>query len=331
MQYAPLKPIGTEVSQLCLGTWRFGRETGGTVEIDQERAHELLSAAWEHGINYIDTANIYGDPVGTAERWIGEWLEGRDRRNFVIASKVNNTMGDGPNGAGLSRKHVRAQINETLDRLGTDYIDIYYTHRWDKSTPIEETLRTFDELVADGKINYIGMSSTRGWKIMKSLWTSDIHDWESVSILQPRFNAAYRAQPLGYLWYSDEPLDMGLPADQTLAVCPYSPLEGGFLTGKYDRDGTPPEGTRGDLESWDDKWLDQQWRVLDVVRDIADDLDATPAQVSLRWLIEQRKFTCVPVIGARTVDQLDENVGAIDISLTESQYDRIRDAYYEGQ
>jgi aryl-alcohol dehydrogenase-like predicted oxidoreductase len=329
MEYVTLGETGTEVSRLCLGTWRFGRETGGEVETDRETAHALLDAAWDRGINFVDTANIYGDPVGTAERWIGEWLQDVDREDLVIASKVKNAMGEGPNRSGLGRKHVWAQIDATLDRLGTDYVDIYYLHRWDEDTPIRETLRTLDDLVRDGKLNHIGMSSTRSWRIAKALWTSDVNDWESVSVLQPRFNAAYRAQPLGYLWYSDEPLDLDRPADQDLAVCPYSPLEGGFLTGKYDRDGTSPAGTRGNLESWDDKWRDRQWRVLRVVREIAESEDATAAQVALRWLMDQPRFTCVPVIGARTVAQLDENCGALDVSLSRAQHDRITEAYHE--
>ncbi|WP_276255883.1 aldo/keto reductase [Halomontanus rarus] len=328
MEYTTLAPTGLDVSQVALGTWRFGRETNGTVETSRSEAHALLDAAWDRGVNFVDTANIYGDPVGTAERWIGEWLADHDREDVVIASKVNNAMGDGPNESGLGRKHVRHQIEETLDRLGTDYVDVYYMHRWDESTPIEETLRTLDALVAEGKIHYIGMSSTRGWKIAKSLWASDVNDWESVSVLQPRFNAAYRAQPLGYLWYGDEPLDLSLPGELDLAVCPYSPLEGGFLTGKYERGGTPPTDSRGDNESWDDHFLDRQWRVLDVVREVADEIDATPAQVSLRWLIEQREFTCVPVLGSRTVDQLEENLGAVDISLSADRFDRIDEAYH---
>ncbi|TMT85927.1 aldo/keto reductase [Haloterrigena sp. H1] len=327
MEYTTLGNTGTTVSKLCFGTWRFGRETGGIVETEREEAHELLDAAWDQGINFIDTANVYGDPDGTSEEWIGEWLADHDREDFVIASKVYfpfDGWGEpGPNDSGLGRKHIRAQIEGTLERLGTDYLDLYYIHRWDENTPIRETLRTLTELVREGKVNYLGASSMAAWKLTKALWTSDVEGLERFDVTQPMFNAAKTDDVGDYL---------DVCADQDIAVCPYSPLAGGFLTGKYEReaDGTvvAPDGSRGSLtDLFEDRYTSATaWEVLEAVESVADELDATPAQVSLRWLMAQDRFTCVPIVGARTPDQLAENVGAVDLELSDEQFDRIDDA-----
>ena len=332
MEYTRLGSTGTTVSQLCFGTWRFGRETSGVVETDREQAHELLDAAWERGINFIDTANVYGHPNGTSEEYIGEWLADYDREDFVVASKVyfpfDGRGEPGPNDSGLGRKHIRAQIQGTLDRLDTDYLDLYYIHRWDEASDIEETLSTLDDLVRAGKVHHLGASTMAAWQLTKALWKSDVEDYERFEVTQPLFHAGYRDDVKEYL---------DVCADQDMAVCPYSPLAGGFLTGKYERtdDDDPtafegPEGSRGDIyDSFEDYYLSERgWHVLDELRAVADELDATPAQVALRWLIEQPDTTCVPIVGARTVDQLDENVGATDISLSDDQFNRSVSARY---
>lgn len=323
MQYTTLGSTGTAVSELCFGTWRFGKESGNVVETDREQAHRLLDAAWEAGINFIDTANVYGDPNGTSERWIGEWLADRDREDFVIASKVYFDVEDRPNRGGLSRKHLRAQLEQSLERLGTEYLDIYYIHRWDAATPIRETLATLNEFVRDGRVHYLGASMMQPWQLMKALATSERNGWERFEVTQPRYNAAYRdAQKPGDT-HVDTYVDLCL--DQGLAVCPYSPLEGGFLTGKYEREAETPEGSRGDLREWDG-FENRQWNVLDAVEAVAEESGASPAQVALRWLME-RPFDCVPIIGARTVEQLGDNVGATELKLTDDQLVRITDAF----
>ncbi|GAA0249718.1 aldo/keto reductase [Haladaptatus pallidirubidus] len=315
MNYQTLGSTGTKVSELCFGTWRFGLEAeDGTVETTREEAHDLLDAAWDYGINFIDTANGYGG--GQSERWIGEWLDDYERENVVIASKVYWTM-ESQFDENLSRKNVRAEIEGTLNRLNTDYIDLYYIHRWDDETPIRETLRTLTCLIEEGKVNYLGASSMAAWKLTKALWTSDVDGLERFEVTQPRFNAAYRDPVREFL---------DVCTDQNLAVCPYSPLEGGFLTGKYDRDADAPEGSRGDLHSWEG-FSEEQWAVLDEIQSVADDLDATPAQVSLRWLSQQESFSCIPIVGARTTEQLTDNAGAAKIELSSDQYERIESAY----
>ncbi|MFY4816067.1 aldo/keto reductase [Haloarcula sp. AONF1] len=333
MDYQRLGDTGLSVSELCFGTWRFGRETNGVVETGREEAHELLDAAADRGINFIDTANVYGSPHGTSEEYIGEWLADRDREDYVIASKVyfpfDGRGEPGPNDSGLGRKHIRAQVEGTLDRLDTDYLDVYYIHRWDEETPIEETMRALDELVAEGKVHHLGASTMAAWQLTKAQWTADVNGYASFDVVQPLHHAGY---------YEDVSEYLDVCVDQDLAVCPYSPLAGGFLTGKYERaDPDDPErviAPDGSRASFDDRFerfylSERGWKVLDAVREVADELDATPAQVALAWLTEWDEFTCVPIVGARTVDQLDENVAAADLDLSDEQWDRIMDARYD--
>jgi aryl-alcohol dehydrogenase-like predicted oxidoreductase len=325
MEYRRLGTTGLEVSSLCLGTWRFNKESDGVVETDREAAHELLDAFEERGGNFIDTANGYGG--GESEEWIGEWLADRDREDFVVASKCYwSTVSRFQEN--LSRKNVRAEVEGSLDRLGTDYLDILYLHRFDDETPIERTLRTLDDLVSEGKVNYVGISTCDAWKLTKGLWQSDVNNYEAFTVTQPLFHAAY---------YEDVAQYLDVCADQDLAVCPYSPLAGGFLTGKYERvgDGTyeldVPEGTRAELDEMFTDWYvsERGWHVLDEVRAVAEEVDASPTQVALRWLMDQPEFTCVPIVGARTVGQLDENLGAVDVSISGEQFDRIFEARYD--
>jgi len=316
VEYVNLGSTGTTVSKLCLGTWRFGKETGGTIETTREQAHELLDVAFNAGVNFIDTANMYGE--GDSERWIGEWLETVDREDVVLASKVYWTQ-ESPVTEDLGRKTIRAEIEGTLDRLGTDYLDVYYIHRWDDDTPISETLRTLDRLVDEGKVNHLGASTMAAWQLTKALWTSDVKGLERFEVTQPEYNAAYREEGGPYL---------DLCADQGLAVCPYSPLAAGFLTGKYKRGKSVPAGSRADLADWGD-FSHREWRVLDAVRDVAMETGSTPAQVALQWLVSRDAFTCIPIVGARTTDQLQENLDAVDVSLSDSQAARITNAYDE--
>jgi len=325
MEYRRLGTTGLQVSPICLGTWRFNKESDGVVETDREDAHELLDAFEERGGNFIDTANGYGG--GYSERWIGEWLAERDREDFVVASKCywSDVSRFQEN---LSRKNVRAEVEASLEKLRTDYLDILYLHRFDDETPIERTLRTVDDLVSEGKVHHVGISTCDAWKLTKGLWQADVNNYESFTVTQPLFHAAY---------YEDVAEYLDVCADQDLAVCPYSPLAGGFLTGKYERvgDGTydidAPEDTRAQFDEMFTDWYvsERGWHVLDEVRAVAEEVDASPTQVALRWLIDQPDFTCVPIVGARTVDQLDENMGAVDVSISDDQFDRIFEARYD--
>ena len=328
MEYVNLGSTGTKVSEICFGTWRFGQESSGVVETDREEARELLSAFADAGGNFIDTANGYGG--GKSERWIGEWLDERDREDYVIASKVYWSQ-ESRFQENLSRKNIRAEIEGTLDRLDTDYIDLYYIHRFDDDTPVEETLSTLDRLVQEGKVHYLGASTMAAWKLMKALGESEARGLERFEVTQPLHHAAYYEDVADYL---------GVCADQDIAVCPYSPLAGGFLTGKYQRadEDDPqaveaPDGSRATMdERFGDFYVSERgWRVLDAIREVAEAVDATPAQVSLRWLADWNEFTCVPIVGARTVEQLAENVAAADVDLSDEQWQRIMNARYDDE
>lgn len=328
MEHVILDGTGLEVSRLCLGTWMFGTEgVDGTIATDRQQAHQILDAAFDRGINFLDTANSYGG--GDSERYIGDWLEERDREDVVVASKVYWTT-RGRREAGLSRKIIRAEIEGTLDRLRTDYLDLYYVHGWHGPSPLRETLSAMNDLVRAGKVHYIGVSNFAAWQLLKARWLCDQHDWEPVSVIQPRYNA------VDYYPYTVDPAELPLPGlfdacrDQAVAVCPYAPLAGGFLTGKYERrpDGSVlgPDGSRADLSNDFGPFSDRAWAVLDAVRSIAEETGASVVQVALRWAMEVDGLTTVPIVGARSVDQLDENVGAVDLVLTEEQLDRISEA-----
>lgn len=324
MEYVRLGEAGLEVSELCLGTWMFGTETEDGPVVDRSGAHAILDEAWERGINFLDTANNYGD--GDSERYIGEWLEGRDRENFVVASKVYWAT-RGRRESGLSRKIVRAEIEDTLDRLGTEYLDIYYVHGWHERSPLGETLSALNDLVRDGLVHYVGVSNFTSWQLVKARWLADEHGWEPPTVIQPRFNA------LDHHPYTVDPEEKPLPdlldacRYEGVAVCPYGPLAGGFLTGKYERGpegaAVGPDGARADLSDNFGPFDDRAWRVLEEVRAVADELDATPAQVAIRWTMEVPGVTSVPIAGATSPEQVADNADAAALSMTAEQFDRI--------
>lgn len=329
MEYTTLGPTGLEVSKLCLGTWRFGEVTDGTEETTRAEAHDLLDVAHDEGINFIDTADRYGDPPGTAEEYLGDWLADHDREEFVLASKVGIQYRDRPNHGGLSRTHVRRQIDGTLERLGTDYVDLYYVHRLDGRTPIAEVVRTLNALVDEGKVNYLGVSTMAAWELATFLWRADAADLEAPVVTQPPVDATLQN------WKRYDRFDLHryleVCADADLGVVPYSPLAGGLLTGKYDRGGDAPSEARASLvpDDFRRKYLSETaWDVVDAVEGVAADVGATPAQVALRWVMDQTVGAgpMIPLMGARTPDQLRDNVGAVDLDLAEEHLDRIDDA-----
>jgi aryl-alcohol dehydrogenase-like predicted oxidoreductase len=309
---------GLEVSEIALGTWRFGRETAaGNLETDRETAHDLLSAYEAAGGRFIDTANVYGG--GDSERWIGEWLADRDREEYVIASKIYwPTREDDPNAGGLNRGHLRRQLDAMLDRLGTEYLDILYIHRWDEDTPAREFMSTLDEFVASGRVHYLGASTFRpnAWRLARANERARQHDREPFTLTQPRYNLVDREIEGEYLDFCRE---------QGLAVFPWSPLAQGFLTGKYTREeGLTGESTASDSNRWEERYLtEENFDTLDVVTDIADETDATPAQVALAYHHRHPDITA-PLVGARTVEQLEENLRAATVSLSDDQFERLQ-------
>lgn len=310
---------GTKVSEIAFGTWRFGRENDeGTVEVGEKRAHELLDAYADAGGNFIDTADMYGE--GRSEEYIGNWLADRDRDDFVVASKIYWPTRDGPNGGGLSRKHLRNNVENILDRLGTDYIDLLYIHRWDDETPAEEFMRTLDGFVREGKVNYLGASTLDpdAWKVAKANEIADKRGYEPFKLAQPRYNLANREIEGNYL---------DMCNDYDIGVVPWSPLAGGFLTGKYSRGEQPQKGTRGatDQQFRDSYLTEENFDVMEAVEAVAEEVGASPAQVSLAWLTQHEQVSA-PIVGARTVEQLEENLVAADIELTDEQFERLATA-----
>ena len=214
-----LGKTGLKVSELCLGTMTFGRET------DETTSYSILERFVEAGGNFIDTADVYSQ--GISEEIVGRWLPTKNRDDLVIATKVRFGMGDGPNDVGLSRKHILSGVEASLRRLGTDYIDLYQVHCWDKRTPLEETLSTLDGLVKSGKVRYIGVSNFTGWQLQKAIDLSLHNGWEPFVCLQPLYNLLDRQLELELLPICE---------NEGLGIIPWSPLRGGWLTGKYRRD-----------------------------------------------------------------------------------------------
>ena len=311
---------GLQTSELQFGTWRFGKETEeGNVEIGEKRAKKLLDAYADAGGRYIDTADVYGG--GKSEEWIGDWLADRDRERYTIASKVYWQIRDGdPNSRGNNRKNVRDRVDAILERLGTDYIDVLYIHRWDDQTPTRELLRTLNGLVEEGKIHYLGASTLRpnAWKVARANELARSEGWEPFTVVQPRYNLVDREIEGDYL---------EMARSEGLAVCPWSPLGQGFLTGKYDReDGLTGESKASESSRWEQNYLtEENFDLHDVLDEVADEVDASPAQVALAWLTHRDGVTA-PIVGARTVEQLDENLAAADIDLSDEQVERLTEA-----
>lgn len=311
MQYTNLGRTGLKVSRLCLGTMTFGWSA------DEASSHEIMSVAVEHGINFFDTADIYsrwveGNPGGVSEEIIGRWLRGQDRHKIIIATKVRGRMWDGPNGEGLSRHHIMRAVEDSLRRLGTDYIDLYQVHWPDAETPLNETLSALDALVTAGKVRYIGASNYPAWLLMKSLWVSDVHNSCRFETLQPHYSLFNRAEFERELTAVCE--------DQRIGVIPYSPLAAGFLTGKYTRENRDVDTTRANSglikRLVDDP---QAYAVVDLLAQIAAAHSVSIGQIALAWLLKS-PVVVAPIIGARTVDQLTQITGAVDVSLSDEEF-----------
>lgn len=313
MEYTTLGETGLEVSRLCLGCMNFGSSQPWMIG-DKERSIGLIESAIEGGINFFDTANVYSR--GESEEIVGEALAEYDRSELVIATKVFGEMGSGPNQQGLSRKHILDQATASLDRLDTEYIDLYQIHRWDDDTPIEETLSALDSLVSEGTVRYVGASTMPNWKFQRALYTADIENYERFVCMQPEYNAVDRHEEANLLPVCEA---------EGIGVIPWSPLAGGFLTGKYDRDEEPEEGLRaaGD-EYTKNRFTEENWAVLDVIEEIAAEKDVTPAQVSLAWLLH-KPVVDSPIIGPRTDEHLKDSLEALSVSLSDSEIERIEE------
>ncbi len=317
MKYNLLGNTGLKVSELCLGTMTFGTTGGrfGAISgVDQAGADALTKRALEAGINFIDTANVYSE--GHSEEITGQALRnlGINRYDVVLATKVRGKMGDGPNDTGLTRKHIIAQAEASLKRLGTDYIDLYQTHSFDPLTPWEETLRALDDLVRSGKVRYIGASNVTAWQLMKALGVSHYQHLEKYVSLQAYYTIAGRDL---------ERELVPLLLDQKVGLMVWSPLAGGFLSGKYTRENQQAEGRRGGSGfDFPPVNKDLAFDIIDKLRPMAEAKGSTVAALALAWLLHQKVVSTV-IIGAKKMEQLDDNLTAIDVKFTPEELQQL--------
>jgi len=314
MHYRTLGNSGAVVSTYALGTMTFGDEA------DEATSHSILDAYVAAGGNLIDTADVYS--AGVSEKIIGRWLAAHrtEAEQVVIATKGRFPMGEGPNDLGTSRRRLGRALDASLRRLGVEQIDLYQMHAWDAVTPLEETLRFLDDAVRSGKIVYYGFSNFLGWQLTKAVHLARANGFTPPVTLQPQYSLLVRE-------IESEIVPAALDAD--IGLLPWSPLAGGWLTGKYRRDSDPTGATRlGEnpergMEAWEPRNKQERtWRILDTVEEIAKAKGLNQAQVSLAWLEAQPAVTAV-ILGARTTDQLADNLGAASVELTLDELKRL--------
>jgi len=305
VELRPLGRTGISVSELCLGAMTFGREA------DEATSRKMVDRFLDAGGNFVDTANVYSD--GVSEEITGRALAGK-REQVVLATKVRFKAGPGPNDVGLSRRHIRLAVENSLRRLGTDWIDLYQVHCWDSRAPLDETLSTLNDLVHEGKVCYLGASNYTAWQLAKSLGIAEGKGWTPFVSLQPEYSLITR---------DIERELLPLCRAENLAVLPWSPLAGGILTGKYRKDAALPEGTRGgDTEepiTFTYKLDDRAWAIVEAVRKVAEETGKTAAQVALNWITHRPGVTS-PIIGARNLEQLDDNLAVVGWQLDEEHW-----------
>jgi aryl-alcohol dehydrogenase (NADP+) len=318
MEYVRLGRTGLRVSQICLGCMSFGNETDWMV--DGDGAKEVLKKAWDLGINFFDTANVYSN--GRSEEILGEFLAG-SREDAVVATKVRGEMGPGANQKGLSRAHIMWQVDQSLRRLKTEYIDLYQIHRWDYDTPIEETLSVLTDLVGNGKVRYIGASSMWAWQFAKALYTSDAKGYARFVSMQNLYNLLYR---------EEEREMIPLCRAEGIGLIPWSPTAGGFLSGRYFENGRLVTSERdnqrlvpGSVGHSRYVGKPQNDLIVGRVVEVAKRLGATPNQVALAWLL--RKGVNAPIIGTSRVQHLEEMVGSVNVKISEDDVKYLEEPY----
>ncbi len=316
MQYRQLGKTGLLVSRLCFGTMTFGGTTDFwkiVGESGQREANQLVSVCMENGINFFDTADMYS--MGDSEKILGKAI-GAKRKDVVIATKVHSRMGPGPNQMGQSRVHIMQAVENSLSRLGTDYIDLYQIHNYDSVTPFEESLRTFDDLIRQGKVRYIGCSNLAAWQIMKALGISELHGWEKFVSVQSYYSLAGRDL---------EREIVPLLKDQNLGLLTWSPLAGGFLSGKYTRTNEPKDGSRRTQFDFPPIDLERSYSIIDELQTIAKRHNTSVAAIALAWQLHQPFVTSV-IIGAKKMEQLKDNLKATEIKLSSEEMEAINAA-----
>jgi aryl-alcohol dehydrogenase-like predicted oxidoreductase len=306
MQYVRLGTTGLKVSRICLGAMSYGSSKWRSWVLDEAESLPFIQHALEAGINFIDTADVYS--LGESERVVGNALRkfsvARDK--IVIATKVHGVMGSDPNQRGLSRKHIKHAIDDSLRRLQTDYVDLYQIHRYDPHTPIEETLEALHDLVKAGKVLHLGASSMYAWQLAKMLYTADAHGWSRFVSMQNHYNLVYREEEREV-----NPLCLA----EGLGLIPWSPLARGFLTGNRKASGGG-ETTRSNNDEFADRlyFRESDFRVVAAVTELAKKRAVSNAQIALAWLLHQPGVSA-PIIGATKLEHLRDAIAAVDVKL----------------
>lgn len=307
MQHVRFGATGLHVSRLCLGTMTFG------LQCDEQASFAILDAAAGHGITFLDTANAYPlggkvEDMGRTEQILGKWLKGK-REQFIVATKCSGKMGNAPWQQGTSRKHVMTAIDDSLRRLGTDYVDLYQVHHFDALTPVDETVEAFDAVVKAGKARYVGVSNYHAYRVARALGRAEALGLARLVSVQPRYNLLFREIERELLPFCQE---------ENLAVIPYNPLAGGLLTGKHRR-GAPPAGTRFTLGTAAKTYTERYWRerefeTVDAFVKLAKEAGLEPATLAVAWVLAHPAVTA-PLVGASRPEQLKASVAALEVTL----------------
>jgi len=317
MEYKKLGKTGLKVSRICLGCMSYGVPERGAHpwSLSEEESRPFIQRALELGINFFDTANVYSD--GTSEEITGRALKDFGKRDeLVIATKVHGRMHPDANGAGLSRKAIMQEIDASLRRLGTDYVDLYQTHRWDYDTPIEETLEALHDVVKSGKARYIGASSMYSWQFAQALYLADAHNWTRFVSMQNHYNLLYR---------EEEREMLGLCADQGIGVIPWSPLARGKLTRPWDETTARTE-TDAFGKTLYQTTEDADKKVVEAVAKLAEARGVPRAQIALAWMLHKSVVTS-PIIGATKPHHLEDAVAALSVGLSAEEIASLEEPY----
>jgi 1-deoxyxylulose-5-phosphate synthase len=324
MEYVNLGRTGLKVSRICLGCMTYGRPPAPDEPkagrhlwaLNEQESQPFLRQALDLGINFFDTANVYSS--GDSERVVGKFLKANTRREaIVIATKVHGMMRDEPNGQGLSRKAILFELDQSLTRLQTDYIDLYQIHRWDYETPVEETLEVLHDAVKAGKVRYIGASSMYSWQFAKALYLADLHGWTRFVSMQNHLNLLYR---------EEEREMLPLCKDQGIAVIPWSPLARGRLTRPWQSEQTNRSETDRFGNTMYSRTEEDDKRVVDRLTEIAQKRGVPQAQIALAWLLNKPEVTA-PIVGATKSNHLEDAVAAVSLKLTREEITALEEPY----
>ena len=318
MEYARLGSTGMKVSRLCLGCMGFGDAARGIHQwvLDEENSRPIIQKALELGINFFDTANVYS--LGASEEILGRALKDFAKRDeVIIATKVHGKMREGPNGSGLSRKAILGEIQASLKRLGTDYVDLYQIHRWDYETPIEETMEALNDLVRSGRVRYLGASAMWAWQFQKALHVSDQHGWARFVSMQDHLNLIYR---------EEEREMLPLCREEKIGVIPYSPLASGRLTRDWASESTLRSETDQIQKSKYDAMAEPDRGIIERVAELARKHGIPHTQIALAWLLQKEPVTA-PIIGATKISHLEQAVGALSVKLTQEEVAHLEEPY----